>query len=647
MPSIRMLLSFVAAVLMIVATEAQQTPKPFKSGTEVVAIEVTVVDAEGNPVPDLAAADFDVSVAGRRRAIQSTQFIRTEPASVLPLPREADVSTNQLPTSGRLLLLVVDESNLRPGGSMPVVRAAEALLERLSPGDFVGVARIPDGGGVEFTHDRSRVTDALRQIKGRPPRPRRSRVTVHLSEAADFEDTQRMQWPAALRRECGEPNSFGYGLCAAAMQTEAHEILREEELKLATFTGTIRRLIETAGAAKTPMTLVVISESLFVGRDTGALTGLASAAAFARVSLNVVRPMSSAFDLGNQGFSSDPTADNDLRRLGLERLAAELRGGFYEISSTGAAVFDRISRELSGYYLLGIESIDDDRGSRARPLRVSVRRPGVTVRSRAAFALPPPSAPPSGPTEQLREMLKAPAPARGLPVTLVSYVVNSGTGGRLRLLISAEIGEAIERDATYHVGLLALGPTGDHILSTAGTLRLVRSRHTSPSPALFTTSVEVAPGEYAIRLAAIAADGRAGSVHHIARAVLRKFTGGIAASDFIVAAAPPPDQFPIFNPPAIVEGPRLAALLGLVHDDAMVLNSIKVRFALAGHNFAATAGPAVRSGGAYHRTFSVTTPLDLSAGEYEMRAVVTPPRGDPFEMTRAFRYETPPKPARD
>ncbi len=269
------------------------------------------------------------------------------------------------------------------------------------------------------------------------------------------------------------------------------------------------------------------------------------------------------------------------------------------------------------------------------------------MRSRAAFALPPPSTPPANPTEQLREMLKAPAPARGLPVTLTSYVIGGGVGDRVRLLISAEIGEAIERDATYHVGLLALGPTGDHIISTAGTLRLARSRHTSPSPALFTTSVEVAPGEYAIRLAAVASDGRAGSVHHIARAALRKFPAGIAASDFIVAAAPPPDQFPIFNPPAIVEGPRLAALLDLVHDDAMVLNSIKVRFALAGHNFAAVADPAVRSGGVYHRTFSLTTLLGLSAGEYEMRAVVTPPRGDPFEMTRAFRYETPPKLARD
>ena len=639
----RTLLSMVATGHLILTVSAQQPQAPFKSGTEVVAIEVTVVDANGNPVPGLSIGDFDVRVDGRPRSIQSAQFIRTEPVSASRLPREESVSTNQLPTSGRLLLLVVDESNLRPGASVPVIRAAEALLDRLSPGDFVGVARIPDGGGVEFTHDRARVRAALQQITGRPPRPKSTRVNVYLSEAADYEDTQRIQWPAALRRECGDPKDLGYAMCVTAMQAEAHEILRGEELMLATFTGVIRRLIETAGAARAPVTMVVISESLFVGRDTGALTGLASAAAFARVSLNVLRPLGTAFGAGNTGFSSDAPADEALRRAGLERLAAEFRGGYYEVSSTGAAVFDRLSREWSGYYLLGVEATENDRRSRARPLRVSVRRTGVMVRSRAAFALPPPVAAPANPTEQLREMLKAPAPDRGLPMTLTSYAMSAGDDDRLRLLISAEIGGPIATDAMYHVGLLTLGPTGDHILSSAGTLRLAGSRAASPAPALFTTSVVVKPGYYSIRLAAIDADGRAGSVHHIARATLRAGPSGLSTSDLIVASEPPRDQFPVFNPSSIVDGPRIAALIELVHDQAGALDAAKVRFELAGHHLPSVAAPAARAGDAYRRTFSMATPIDLPAGEYEIRAVVTPGQGQPFVIGRAFRYEPPAK----
>lgn len=635
------MLSILTALLLTAPAAAQQAPTPFKSETEVVAIEVTAIDAAGNPVPDLGIADFEVTVAGRRRPIQSVQFIRAEPATSAPPPREAGVSTNQLPTSGRMLLLVVDESNMRPGANLPVMRAAEMLLERLSPGDVAGVARIPDGGGIEFTHDRARVTAALRQISGRPPRPRTSRHTVYISEAADYADTQRMQWPAAVQRECGQPTDLGYGLCLSTMQTEAIEILREEEVKRATFTSTVRRLIQTASAARTPVTMVLISEGLFVGRDSGALAGLASEAAFARVSLNVIRPMGSAFDAGNPGFSSDPAADNDLRRQGLERLAADLRGGYYEVSSTGAAVFDRIGRELSGYYLLGIEPTKDDRTSRARPLRVSVKRPGVTTRARAAFALPPPAANPANVTEQLREMLKAPAPARGLPMALASHVIGAGPGRRLRLLIAAEIGDAIEGQATYHVGLLVLGPRGDHIVSTAGTLRLEPSRRTAASPALFTTSVEIEPGDYSVRLAAVAADGRAGSIQHSAPGVLRKLSAGFAASDLIVAAEPPSGQFPLFNPRAIVEGPGIAALIEIEHDDAAVLEGTRVRFELAPHRFAARAAPAVAGGGGHRRMFSMTTPVDLAAGEYEIRAVVTPPSGEPIVITRAFRYEPP------
>ena len=631
----RSVIAVVALAALASPVRARQPQQTFTASTDVAAVEVSVLDANGNPVPDLAITDFDVTVSGRRRVIQSAQFIRTEPGSAPPPARESGVSTNQLPTSGRLLLLVMDESNLRPGGTVPVIRAAEALLQRLSPGDFVGVARIPDGGGVEFTHDRTRVIAALRDIKGRPPRPRRSRVTVHISEAADYADTQRLQWPAALKRECGEPNSFGYSLCVGAMQTEAQEILRDEELKLTTFTSTIRRLIEAAGAARMPVTMVVISESLFVGRDAGALSGLAATAAFARVSLNVVRPLTSAFDAATTTLSSDPAADNDLRRHGLERLAAEFRGGFYEVSATGAVVFDRISRELSGYYLLGIELTDDDRRSRARPLRVTVRRPGVVVRARAAFWAPPVTSTPTNHAERLKEMLRAPAPTRGLPLKLTSRTIGEGTGDRLRLLIAAEVGTEIETSATYHVGLLVVGPKGDHIASTAGTLHLAPARPGRRSPALFTTSLVVDPGDYNVRVAAIAADGQSGSVHHIAPAALSKLGHGFSASEIILSAEPPPQTFPQFTPSSIVDGPRAAVVMELRHDDAKELDTASVRFEVAGQSFEAVAPPAT----ANRRVFSRIFDLELTTGDYEMRAVVTPSTGEPFTVVRTFRFQ--------
>jgi VWFA-related protein len=632
----------VAALLAAVSISAPRASgedhQQFKAGTELVAVEVSVLDGNGDPVPDLGAGDFTVQVGGRRRTITTVQFIRTEPGPP-PAPREVNVSSNQRVSSGRLLLLVVDESNLRPGTAMAAVRAAEALLRRLSPGDLVGVTRIPNGGGVEFTADRSKVAEVLAQVTGSPPRPRTSRVTVFISEAADYEDTRRIQWPAALKRECGEPTAPGYAECAGAMELEAIGILREEELKRGTVVSTLARLIRSLGSTGQPVTMVVMSQGLFVGRDPGALSGLASAAATARVALHVVRPLTSDFDVAGATLSSDPRADNAAWSRGLETLAAQFNGGFHEVSSTGAATFDRIGRELSGYYLLGIEPADEDRTARPRALRVSVARPGVTVRARRNFLAVAESLPAADPSERLRQMLKAATPLGGLPMKLTSMVVSGDDDKHVRVLVSAEIGEAIARDAAYRVGLLAIGPRGDVVTSSGGTLTLSPSRTAAPAPALFSTSLVLARGDYSIRLAAIAPDGRSGSVHHAVRASLNDAGRGFLTSDVIVAAEPPPNRFPLFNASGVVDGPRVAALLEVAHADPHMLDGCTVRFDVEGRSFDAGAGASVTSSSRTRRTFAVASSLDLPRGEYIMRATVTPKTGDPFTLVRPFLYE--------
>ena len=124
---------------------------------------------------------------------------------------------------------------------------------------------------------------------------------------------------------------------------------------------------------------------------------------------------------------------------------------------------------------------------------------------------------------------------------------------------------------------------------------------------------------------------------------MRSLPSNLFASDLIVAAEPPRDQFPLFNPSAIVDGPRIAALIELVHRQAAALDAVKVRFELAGHHLPSLSAAAVRAGDGYRRTFSITTPVDLASGEYEIRAIVTPSHGEPFVIARAFRYEPPAK----
>ena len=54
----------------------------------------------------------------------------------------------------------------------------------------------------------------------------------------------------------------------------------------------------------------------------------------------------------------------------------------------GEFAFDRILKETSAHYLLGVEPLPKDRDGRAHQLRLKVAERGVTVRSRSWVILP-------------------------------------------------------------------------------------------------------------------------------------------------------------------------------------------------------------------------------------------------------------------
>ncbi len=643
--------AFLIALGIVGASAAQPAqpvaPQPFRSGTELVLVDVTVLDHRGAPVTGLTAGDFRLSVGGTPRAIQSVQFIGTEPAPARTAARDASMSTNSLPSSGRLLLIVVDESNVRFGASLAVVRAAESLMSRLSPGDLVGLSRIPDGGGVEFTTDRSLIAHGLSRVTGRPARSRAPRVTVFVSEAADFEEGQRLQWPAALRRECGEPNTPGYGLCVGAMKEEARSLLLDESVRAGATVRNLTNLMTAAVQATTPVTMVLISESLFLGRDPGVLAGLSAAGAAGRVSLHIVRPAVSPFDAGTSGYSSDPTWDNELRRRGLAALAAQFGGTLHDVSSIGASAFDRISTEISGYYLLGIEPAARDRNGRAQRLRVEVPRPGVTVRARPTFALPLAGREPTDtePTERLRRMVSSPVPVRGLAMKIAAHSVSDSDRDRVRVLIAADIGAAIEHRRPFHVGLIVIEDGGEVVTQTAATLHLTPSRAGTPSPASFTTSLVLKPGDYSVRLAAIDAEGRGGSVHHNLSARLTERPGAYRSSDLIVAPPPTAGAFPRFSVSSIIDEAPVTALVEVTHDNDQALVGLIARFEVTREG---EAQPVVSSDGhagvqldTHRRSFSSALPLDgVPAGEYVLRSILKPKDGASWIVERPFRFDT-------
>ena len=127
---------------------------------------------------------------------------------------------------------MVDESNLRVGAERTVLRSAQSLFERLAPGDLVGLARLPNGtGGVEFTTDRKRITDALMKVTGAPSSAS-GMAHVNISEAWALESNDESTFQNAVSRECsGMTGSGPRGVSQLARGRRARDAARGQRAR--------------------------------------------------------------------------------------------------------------------------------------------------------------------------------------------------------------------------------------------------------------------------------------------------------------------------------------------------------------------------------------------------------------------------------
>ena len=507
------------------APQTPPTPRPaFETKAEIVLVDVNVVDRDAKPVPTLTAADFELQVNGQPRPLQSVQFISTVPTNTTPAtPRETAYSANDTATTGRLLLFVVDEANLRVGSSRAVLRTAQSLFERLAPGDLIGLARLPTGvGNVEFTTDRKRVNDALLKVTGSVT-SRAGMTKVNISEAWALENNDMSTWQQAIDRECSGETGAGLESCSSAVEGDARSLLGESSARTRSTLSALEGLLTGLTQLKTPINIVMISEGMFVARDRNNMREIGRRAAEARATIHVMRPGQSYFDIED---SSAPGVsrffDDGLLTEGLEQLAGQTRGTISTINASAANAFDRLGRELSGYYLLGFEPTDADRRGKEHRIKVAVKPRGLTVRARPTFVLREAENAETAavaamtPVEQVTDALRQPLPNRGLPMRVGSYTTidSPSAGNKVRVVISAELGDPAGGEAELPIGVIILDKNDKAVFSRAGVTTLAPASVRGESPRLILTSLLLDPGEYTLRVAAMDEKGRLGSVHH-------------------------------------------------------------------------------------------------------------------------------------
>jgi len=80
--------------------------------------------------------------------------------------------------------------------------------------------------------------------------------------------------------------------------------------------------------------------------------------------------------------------DRETETEGLYSLAGLTRGTVLPVTGSAEGAFQRVFRELAGYYMLGLEPDPGDRDGRSHTVKVTVGRPKVTVRARGLLTVP-------------------------------------------------------------------------------------------------------------------------------------------------------------------------------------------------------------------------------------------------------------------
>ena len=523
--------------------QAPQAPQPvFRAGVELVSVDITALDKNGRQVTDLTAADLEVEIDGNKRQVATVEYIRSaDPLRVIGAPRNVAVpdetfssSNSKGAPSGRLIVLLIDQGNIRTGAARSSMNSAKKFIDTLTPEDRVSVIAVPSPGElVDFTTDHDKVREALLRIVGSAD-PLKSRFNLSITEAMAIYMNSDMQMAAeVILRECAGANAASeLERCERDVELDSAEIMNEIRHRTQDSINGMRAVFKGLGSLEGPKSVILVSEGLIFEGLGGETDELASLAADSRATLDVLLLDVPQFDASQSRRPTTPREDRNLQVTGLEMLAGAARGELYRINVTADFAFDRISRSLDGYYLLGVESRPDDRNGRRHRIGVKTTRRGVTIKSRRSFVTAI-SAKATTPADAVSRALRSPLPINDLPLKISTWTYKEPGSNKVRVLIAAEVERLAGQVLDYTVGMALVNRQGRGTGIPVEPRKLAEKTG-DPGTAVFSGQLLVDPGQYRAILSMADSEGRVGSVSRGVTA-FQMDGPGISMGDLVIA----------------------------------------------------------------------------------------------------------------
>jgi VWFA-related protein len=397
--------------VMIVTMALSAAPSPlaqqrsvFRSGTELVLVNVVVRDKSGAVVRTLSRDDFTVTEDDKPQTITSFDFEQLDappapdrsPASatqVLPIlssPGRAGADDRSAKASAerssatvdmrgrRLIVLFFDLSSMQPEELERAVKAAHDYVEhKLSAADLIAVASFSTSLQVvqDFTADTETLRDAIDGFGSNAAAGFDNGLT------GDVEDTP--DTGNAFVADDTEFNIFNTDRRLDALRTLADQLAGIDQKKSVIYFSSgmsqqgqdnqvqLRRTVDRANRAN----LSIYAADM---RGLQALVPGGDATQGSRRGTSPFSGASTRNQFGSQAASQET----------LTTIAEDTGGRAFFDSNTFGQVFDRVVNDTSAYYVLGYSSTNPARDGRFRRIRVRLKRPDLKLEYRSGYYAP-------------------------------------------------------------------------------------------------------------------------------------------------------------------------------------------------------------------------------------------------------------------
>ena len=330
----------------------QQQPTPtFRTGTDVVRVDVTVLDRKGLPHSTLTADDFEVTEDDVLQPITSFKYVAVTghpdegDELSLPIRSPSHAAAEAARDDVRVFLIFWDEYHI--GRFQPTLQAKEYLTkfvrEAFGPKDLVAfMDPLTPTEAIRFTRDRLQLTEEIRKFRGRLGEylPARSALEEsHLYHMGDIEKLRSEVSISALKAAAVWLGSLRQGRKAIVLLSQGMRGLRRDD-----------------------------ERSLFQDLIRASNDSNAAFYSINPLGMSVNRMRWSPFDM-------------------LESLAIDT-GGEYFNSNDYRRALNRVVTQSSAYYLIGYSPPQQRFDGKYHKIKVRVKKSGLEVRARNGYWAP-------------------------------------------------------------------------------------------------------------------------------------------------------------------------------------------------------------------------------------------------------------------